>query len=239
MARFFRQRNRVIGALGTPLLFWIFLGSGVGKTFQSGGPMGDGYLLYFFPGSMLLILLFTSIFASISIIEDRNTGFLQSVLAAPTPRINIALGKILGGSTIALVQCLLFYLLAPCAGFSYQWALLPALAAVLFLVAVELSALGYLIAWMTDSVQGFHAMMNLLLMPMWLMSGALFPPEGAAVWMKWLIWLNPAYYGLEAMRRLLNPAYFSLMGLGWDLGITAGCTLLLCAACAWISRRAA
>jgi ABC-2 type transport system permease protein len=239
MVRFFRQRNRVIGALATPVLFWVFLGSGVGKTFQSGTSMGDGYLLYFFPGSMLLILLFTAIFASISIIEDRHTGFLQSVLAAPTPRLNIAMGKIFGGAAIALIQSLLFYILAPCAGFAYQWLLLPALAAVLFLIAIQLSALGYFIAWQTDSVQGFHAMMNLLLMPMWLMSGALFPVEGAASWMQWIIRLNPAYYGLEAIRHLMDPTYVSSLGLCWDLVITAWVTVFLCLACGWISRRAA
>ena len=112
--RFFRQRNRVIGAVGQPIIFWLLFGIGMHRSFQI-GPAGDtnqSFLEYFFPGTLVLILLFTAIFATISIIEDRREGFLQSVLVAPIPRWSMLLGKVMGGSIIALIQGLIFLLLA-------------------------------------------------------------------------------------------------------------------------------
>ena len=133
VVRFYRQRSRVIGALGTPVVFWVLLGSGLGSSFRAGsadGPVG-GYLEYFYPGTLALILLFTAIFSTISVIEDRHEGFLQGVLVAPVPRAAIALGKILGGTTLALMQAGVFLLLAPLANISIGWASLPLLAVVL------------------------------------------------------------------------------------------------------------
>src|SRR6266516_4883906 len=114
IVRFLRQRNRIVGALGTPLVFWLLIGSGLGSSFRSSGfPGGERYLEYSFPGTLALILLFTSIFSTISIIEERQTGFLQSVLVAPVRRSAITLGKVLGSSSLALVQALIFLTLAP------------------------------------------------------------------------------------------------------------------------------
>src|SRR5262245_3388607 len=110
--RFIRQRSRVIGALGSPIVFWAFIGMGLGRSFNPPGSIEKiSYLEYFFPGTLVLILLFTSIFSTISIIEDRREGFLQAVLVSPAPRYSIALGKILGGTTLAWVQGLIFCLL--------------------------------------------------------------------------------------------------------------------------------
>src|ERR1022692_2130579 len=117
MVRFFRQRDRVVSALGTPLVFWLLLGSGLGKSFSApAAPAGHGYLEYFFGGTIVLVLLFTAIFSTISIIEDRREGFLQAVLVAPVGRLAIVLGKILGGATLAFVQGLVFLALAPLLG---------------------------------------------------------------------------------------------------------------------------
>src|SRR5688500_12422589 len=117
LVRFLRQRNRVIGALATPLVFWLLIGAGMGRSFSAPVPGGGGgYMEYFFPGTILMILLFTAIFSTISIIEDRREGFLQGVLVAPVPRLAIALGKILGGTILAFGQGLLFLLLAPTVG---------------------------------------------------------------------------------------------------------------------------
>src|SRR5687767_6115575 len=192
MVRFLRQRSRMVGALGSPLIFWLLLGSGVGSSFRLGpGNTSDsmGYLEYFFPGTVVLILLFTSIFSTISIIEDRKEGFLQAVLVAPMPRSAFVLGKLLGGTTLALMQGVIFMLLAPLAGISV--AAIPQTLVLLAIVAFGLTALGYVIAWRMDSTQGFHAIMNLFLIPMWLLCGAVFPTSGAPGWLQSVILINP------------------------------------------------
>ena len=210
VVRFVRQRSRVVGALGTPLVFWVVIGSGFGKSFVLGQPGASddsgstmGYLEYFFPGSIVLIVLFTAIFSTISIIEDRREGFLQAVLAAPVRRSSIVLGKVLGSTTLALGQALLFLLLAPLAGIPLTIGTLLGVAGVLVLVAIGLSGLGFLIAWPMDSMQGFHAVMNLLLMPMWLLSGAAFPASGASSWVGVAMAFNPVTYHVAAVRHVL------------------------------------
>ena len=118
--RFVRQRNRVIGAIGQPLLFWLFFGEGLGPTFRMPGDSQITFRQYFFPGTLALILLFTAIFTTISIIEDRREGFLQSVLVAPMSRWAMVLGKLLGGSAIALAQGLLFLALGLTLGIPFS-----------------------------------------------------------------------------------------------------------------------
>jgi ABC-2 type transport system permease protein len=234
IVRFVRQRNRVASALGTPLVFWVLLGSGLAGSFRAATPLGGSrYLEYSFPGTLALIVLFTAIFATISVIEDRQVGFLQSVLVAPVPRSAITLGKILGSTTLALGQALLFVLLAPAIGIPLGIGKLAALAAVLLAVAFGLSALGFLIAWEMDSTQGFHAVMNLLLMPMWLLSGAFFPAEGAPTWLRLIIAANPLTYGVAALRRVLYLEAGRVEGippLGASLAITLGFAALMFAA---------
>jgi ABC-2 type transport system permease protein len=205
VVRFVRQRSRILGALGSPVVFWLLIGSGLGRSFQSDAsvPLAGGYLEYFFPGTLALVVLFTAIFSTISIIEDRHEGFLQGVLVAPVPRASIALGKMLGGTTLALGQAALFLLLAPLAEIPLRAESLPVLALVVTLVAFGLTGLGFLIAWHLDSTQGFHAVMNLFLIPMWILSGALFPAEGARGWVRALMTANPLTYGVAAIRAIL------------------------------------
>ena len=226
LLHFTRHRSRVLGALGTPLVFWLLIGSGIGTSFRHGAaPAGMSYLEYFFPGTVLLIVLFTSIFCMMSVIEDRHQGFLLSVLVAPLPRFTLVLGKILGGATLAAGQGLLFVLLAPAAGLELAPTQFALIGAVLFLVALALTGLGFAVAWKLDSVQGFHAVVNLFLIPMWLLSGALFPASGAAGWVQWSMKLNPLTYGLAALRRLF---YWDAAGPGGEpsmalaLAVTAG-----------------
>jgi len=198
MVRFFRQRDRVIGALGTPLVFWWLLGSGLGHSFQS--EKGQGYLEYFYPGTIVMILLFTAIFSTISIIEDRREGFLQSCLVAPVGRLGLVLGKILGGTTLAFVQGVAFLLLAPLVGISLSFISLLWLGMAFFVTAFALTGLGFLLAWRLNSTQGFHAIMNLFLLPMWLLSGAVFPVTGTPSWLSWIMYINPLTYGVQAIR---------------------------------------
>ena len=204
MVRFYRQPSRVVGALGSPFIFWLLIGSGIGTSFQTGGERMS-YLNYFFPGTLLLILLFTAIFSTISLIEDRREGFFQSVLVAPIPRSSLVLGKIMGGSTLAFSQGLLFLLCAPLIGIHLGLLAWLRVAAVLFINAFALTALGFIIAWQFQSIQGFHAVMNLFLIPLWLLSGALFPPEGAMGWIRTVMKINPLTYGLVSLHRSLFP----------------------------------
>ncbi len=224
MVRFFRQRNRVVGALATPLVFWLLLGSGLNRSFTVTAPPaavstpavmpdpeqqaptkdGVGYLAYFFPGTLVLILLFTAIFSTISVIEDRREGFLQGVLVAPIARLAVVIGKVLGGASIATIQGLAFVALWPLVG---GWpGTLPMLTAVLviFVLAMGLTALSLCIAWPMDSTAGFHAVMNLFLMPMWFLSGAVFPLHTAPAPMRLVMWANPLTYGQSAVAALLS-----------------------------------
>jgi len=203
LVRFFRQRNRVVGALMQPLIFWILFGAAFTTTFvPPAAYQGMNYREYFFPGTIVMILLFTAIFSTISIIEDRKEGFLQSVLVAPIPRLSMVAGKILGGTLLAMIQGVLFLLLG-----LFVLPMTPAIFAtalvVMFVIAFSLTALGFVIAWRMDSTQGFHAIMSVFLLPMWMLSGSLFPPDGVPAWLGWVMKLNPLSYGLAAMRQIL------------------------------------
>jgi len=200
VVRFLRQRGRVFGALAQPLIFWAIFGSGLSPSFRSGSL---GYGEYFFPGVIVMILLFTAIFATISIIEDRNSGFLQGVLVAPVSRGVIVLGKVVGTSILAVGQALLVTAAAPLLGLSIGLIGILAAIPVLVLLGIALSALGCWIAWSMDSAQGFHAVMTSFLLPMWLLSGAFFPAEGLATPLAWIVAMNPLTYGVALLRHAL------------------------------------
>lgn len=210
VTRFVRQRSRLGSALSTPLVFWLLLGGGFSASFRPPGtPPGTGYLEYLYPGMIILVILFTAIFATISVIEDRKVGFLQGVLVAPVSRISIVLGQALGGATLALFQGVLFLALAPLAGVSLTVLSILAGTISMALISFALTSVGLIIAWRMESIQGFHAVMNLILMPLWFLSGAFFPAIGLPSWLLWLMRLNPLTYGMAALRNCLylnNPA---------------------------------
>jgi len=171
------------------------------------------------------------------VIEDRREGFLQAVLVAPVSRAAVVLGKILGGTTLALGQALLLLLAAPFLGLKLGLLDVVLVTAVLFVISFGLTTLGFLIAWRMESTQGFHAIMNLVLMPMWFLSGAFFPSTGAAGWLRFLMALNPLTYGLAALRRALYP---SVVSVGADvpaLALSIGVTCAF-AAVAFLAARA-
>src|SRR2546429_649179 len=206
IVRFYRQRTRVIGVIASPLVFWLVIGSGFGTSFRSGESAGQQhYLDYFYPGALIMIVLFTSIFTMMSVIEDRKEGFLLSVLVAPVPRSAIVLGKVLGGTTLATIQGLIFLALGPFLGIHLSFPQFLLVVLTVFLVSFALTALGFAIAWPMDSTQAFHAIINLFLIPLWLLSGALFPLAGASGWIRVLMRINPLTYGVEALRSLLYP----------------------------------
>jgi ABC-2 type transport system permease protein len=206
VVRFYRQRTRVVGVIASPVVFWLVIGSGFGTSFRSGGASASQhYLDYFYPGALIMIVLFTSIFTMMSVIEDRKEGFLLSVLVAPVSRSAIVLGKVLGGTTLATIQGLIFLVFAPLVGVHIGLGSCVMVALTVFLVSFALTGLGFAIAWPMDSTQAFHAIINLFLIPLWLLSGALFPLSGASGWLRMLMRLNPLTYGVEALRELLYP----------------------------------
>src|SRR5271170_3172774 len=206
IVRFYRQKSRVVGVLASPLVFWIVIGSGFGTSFRSGSGQGQqNYLDYFYPGALIMIVLFTSIFTMMSVIEDRKEGFLLSVLVAPVPRAAIVLGKVMGGTTLAAVQGLICLVFAPLVGVHMTIISFALIVLTVFLVSFALTALGFAIAWPMDSTQAFHAIINLFLIPMWLLSGALFPIAGASTWIRGVMYANPLTYGVEALRTLMYP----------------------------------
>ena len=242
LVRFLRQRNRVVGALAQPVLFWAIFGSGLNASFRpSMGAAELSYMEYFFPGTVVLILLLTAIFATISIIEDRNEGFMQSVLVAPVPPIAIVLGKLAGTTTLAVIQALAIFLLAPVAGLELSLAVVAKAIPMLMLIAAGLTALGFTIAWYSDSTQGFHAVMTAFLMPMWFLSGAFFPASGLPAWLAWIVTLNPLTYGLAGLRHLLysgDPASVAeLPALSTCLAVSALFSLLAFAAAVYAVHR--
>ena len=187
VVRFYRQRARVVGVIASPLLFWIVIGSGFGTSFRSSGAGGQHYLEFFFPGALIMIVLFTAIFTMMSVIEDRKEGFLLSVLVAPVSRSVIVLGKVLGGATLATLQGMIFLVFAPAVGVHFTLVSFGLTVLAIFLVSFSLTALGFIIAWPMDSTQAFHAIINLFLIPLWLLSGSLFPLSGASLWIRLLM----------------------------------------------------
>lgn len=207
--RFFRQPHRVAAAFGQPIILWILFGTGLHSSFAVGE--NGSFMSYYLPGTIALILLFTAIFATISIIEDRREGFLQNVLVSSAPRWTIVLGKAIGGGAIAWVQAATFLGLALLFGTVPWTSSLPAALVLMAAAAVAVTTIGVCFAWPMDSTQGFHAVMNLVLMPMWLLSGAFFPvpalnessPVGQVV-IHWLMRLNPMTYPVAGLQHLLS-----------------------------------
>ena len=200
LRRFFRQPSRVVGSVAQPLILWAVLGAGFADSFRAGAG-GPGYLNYFFPGTIVLAMLFTAIFSTMSVIDDRHHGFLQAVLVAPVSRTALVLGKTLGGVAIALVQAVAFVALAPLAGFPLGAMNLPFVFAVLTLTALGFTALGFAVAWWIDSTQGYHGIMSVALLPLWMLSGAMFPPGGSHPWVRVIMRVNPMTYAVSAVRR--------------------------------------
>jgi len=205
LLRFFRQPSRLVGALGQPVIFWLVIGSGMAATFRMpGSPVG--YLQFFYPGVVLMVVLFAAIFTTLSVIEDRHAGFLQAVLAGPAPREAVAAGKVLGSASVALTQVALFLALAPAAGFPLLLVNWPLLLSSLSLAAVGLAGLGFAVAWLVDNVQGYHAIQMTLLVPMWVVSGAMFPPSADHPAFGAVMRANPLSYAVSAVRRALAGA---------------------------------
>ena len=246
LVRFFRQRTRVVGALGQPIIFWVLFGAGLHGSFR--GPAGMSYQEYFFPGVAVMIVMFTAIYSTISIIEDRRDGFLQGVLVAPIPRVSLVLGKVCGGTILAVIQAVVFLTvgpllslvgLAPPLETGLTWQNAVAVIGFLTLIGFSLTALGYLIAWPMDSTHGFHAIMSVFLLPMWLLSGSFFP-AGDSGWLSWIIRLNPLTYGVAGLRRIMTTDAAAVVGLpSWSvcLSVTILAAMAYLTIAIWMTNR--
>jgi ABC-2 type transport system permease protein len=198
---FLREPVRLVAMIGQPLLYLLIVGQGIasGLTLRH-APDGVGYLLFIYPGIIGMSVLFTSMFSAISIIWDREFGFLKEVLVSPAPRWAVAVGKVLGGATVAMMQSIVLIALGPLMGVAPSVVLVLELLLLCFLISVAITSLGVAIAARMRSMQGFQMIMNFLVMPMYFLSGAMFPVETAPPWMRVLMTLDPLTYGVRALR---------------------------------------
>lgn len=215
LVRFWREKARVLGFVGSPLIFWLVIGSGFGN------------LGFFFPGALTLTVMFSAVFSTMSLIEDRREGFLLSMLVSPAPRSSMVLGKTLGSATLAWIQGMIFLAFGPLAGVPLSFDVLWQSASVMFLIAMTFTLLGFALAWRMESSQGFHAIINLLLLPLWMVSGSLFSMANAHGWIRHVMVLNPMTYALAALRRVLGTQVSpGTPELGVSLTVTAVCAVV-------------
>jgi len=202
LKRYFRSKPRVIGSLAQPLLFLVSFGFGFGSIYQKAG--NGNYMEFLAPGIILMSVLFTALFSGIDVIWDRQFGFLKETLAAPVSRMAIMLGRTLGGATVASIQGIVVFLLTLLVGFRPQnIVMVLASFGIMFLVAVMFTSLGTWIASTMEDMQGFQLIMNFLVMPIFFLSGALFPTEGMPKFMLLIARINPLSYGVDAIRGTL------------------------------------
>lgn len=214
--RFWRDRARLIASLAQPLLYLVIFGSGLSSALGGGFAAGVNYTQFIYPGIISMSVLFSAIFGGMSLVWDREFGFMKELLVAPIDRTAIAIGKTLGSATGALVQAVVLLVLAPLVGVTFTLLSFVELLGLMIVLALGLSAFGVAIGSRMKSMQGFQVVMNFLMMPMFFLSGALFPLVGLPVWMLVLTRLDPAAYGIDPIRRTLlgAPAERTAMTIG-------------------------
>jgi ABC-2 type transport system permease protein len=215
LVRFLSERSRIVGALGQPLIYLLIMGTGFGATFRAAAvPQGFSYIAFMYPGVLGMTVLFTSLFSAISVIWDREFGFLKEILVAPVSRATIVAGKVLGGATVATLQGTLLLALAPAAGVRLAPVQVLQLWLVMFLVACTLTSVGLVVASRMSTMEGFQVIMNFLVLPMWLLSGAFFPLRGLPGWMTALVHADPLTYAVDALRGVVyarSPLHAALV----------------------------
>lgn len=229
-----RERSRWLGLVAQPLLFLLIIGSGMADALVVPGAGELGAMAFYYPGVLAMLVLFTSIFSTMSVIEDKHSGFLQAVLAAPGSSSALVLGKTAGVTLIVLVQAALFLLAAPLAGIGWSVIDWPMLLLVLLLANTALTAANFVFAWWLDSTHGYHALMGVVLMPMWIVSGAMFPaPEG---WMGAVVAVNPMSYGVSGLRAAMGQTVPG-PGLATSLAVLSACVVICLGMAVWTTRR--
>jgi len=225
--RFFRDRPRIIGSMAQPAIFLFILGSGIASSFKIFGEgSGKDFLPFMFPGIIGMTVLFTSFFSAVSIIWDREFGFLKEILVSPISRTSIVIGKILGGSTIAMAQGSIILIFAPFLKIPITFSSILKLIPIVFLTAACISSLGIVLASKLKTMQSFQVITNFMLMPMFFLSGALFPLVNAPKWMAVISKINPLSYGVDAMRFvLLKDTAVQLYPLHIDIFVLIAMTI--------------
>jgi ABC-2 type transport system permease protein len=221
--RYLRSRSRIVGSLGQPILFLVALGFGFGPIYAAAG--GGSYIQFLAPGVISMGILFTAMFSGIEIIWDRQFGFLKETLVAPVPRLHIMIGRTLGGATVAVMQGAIVFVITLFIGFSpVNWLLVPVALLIMFLIALLFTALGTGVACLLEDFQGFQLIMNFLIMPLFFLSGALFPLDNAPTALGLIAKVDPLAYGIDALRGVLIGA--SHFGLGLDFGVLVVVTVV-------------
>jgi len=233
LKRYFRSKSRIIGSLGQPLLFFIAFGYGLGGLFQRAG--AGSYIQFLAPGIMAMSIIFAAVFSGMDLIWDRQFGFLKETLVAPVSRVRIVFGRTLGGATVATMQGVIVLLIAMVAGFRPTLATLPLALVFAGLTGLLFTAMGGAIASVLEDMQGFQLIMNFLVMPLFFLSGALFPLKGLPRALDIVVTANPFAYGVDGLRwALIGQAHFPL---ALDLGVLTAITLLLLGVGAWLFTR--
>jgi len=224
LKRYVRSRARIVGALGQPLLYLLAFGLGFGPTFAKAG-QGD-YIQFLVPGVIGMTILFTALFSGIDLIWDRQFGFLKETLVAPVPRLMIMIGRTLGGATVAVIQGLILVVLCLLIGFRpHDWRAWPLAFVYMTLIAVMFTALGTAVASLLEDFQGFQLVMSFLVMPIFFLSGALFPLDNTIRPIKVIASLDPLSYGVDGLRGALTGGGYHF-GATTDLAVM--CVLTAC-----------
>jgi ABC-2 type transport system permease protein len=226
MKRYLRSNSRILGALGQPILYLLALGYGLGSVFQKAG--GGNYIEFLVPGIIVQTILFSSVFWGIQIIWDKQFGFLKETLVAPVSRLTIMMGGVLGGATIAWLQGVLVFLSAMVLGFRpANWALVPLALVVMAVLAIGMACLGSGIASLVNDFQGFQAINNFVVFPLYFLSGALYPLKDVPLLLAVVSTANPLSYAVDALRDvLIHQTHF---GVGVDLVVLSVLTVALAA----------
>jgi ABC-2 type transport system permease protein len=231
--RYFRSRPQIIASIGQPLLYLIVLGFGLGPVFAKAGQ--GSYLQFVAPGVVGMAILFMSIFSGIGLLWDRQFGFLKETLVAPVPRLQIMVGRTLGGATVATLQGTLILAVCIIAGFRPQLAMLPLTFVFMALIAIVFTALGTAIGSTLKDMQGFQLIMNFLVMPIFFLSGALFPLANLPGVLKAATTIDPLSYGVDGLRgALIGVSHFGVMT---DAAILAAVALAFISLGAWAFSR--
>lgn len=234
LKRYLRSKTQVIASLGQPLMYLLVLGYGLGRVFDQAGE--GSYLQFVAPGVVGMSILFTAIFSGVGVLWDRQFGFLKETLVAPVPRVQVMLGRTLGGATTALIQGMLVLTASVIAGFRpTDWAMMPFALLVMAGMAVTFAALGTAIGSLLKDMQGFQMVMNFLVMPMFFLSGALYPLKGLPVVLVAATHIDPLTYGIDGLRgALIGESHF---GLPLDLAVLGGVATLFVVFGGWAFSR--
>ncbi len=242
--RFLQEPSRMVGSFAMPLLFLVIFGVGLEKLVGSLAP-GVGYLSFMYPGILGMTVVMTSLFSGLSVVWDREFGFLKEVLASPLPRSGVVLGKATGGALVALLQVLMLLIPSRALGVHLTFARLVELVPIIVIVSLAVSGLGILVAARMRSQQGFQVVMQVLVFPLMFLSGVFFPPTRVPAWLRVVVRLNPVTYGVDAIRQVvlgLHPTaggatgvvlFGHVLGAWTEIGLVAALGTVLIALAAW------